>query len=986
VHRWQFGLLFIAVCLLPLSRVFGQYQPPSDKFNIDAATASTWNDGTSDVILLQGPVTIRTDQMILTADQAVIWLTEQMGPVFPEVNAQIALLGHAQVRQPIEAITRSGEQLLVNVTVRGDIELTAGEKPATDLTSSPTFQNALALRTAVAHPAEGPALTPTPAEKPALAPYPSPSRFRFTQAEPATMPSLKRGEVRFHANEFETVPTPDDTLAVELTGKVILLQTRPNHDFMEIQADRAVLFTDEKAGESYQSTPSVGGLGGHITGAYCEGDVRINFTPNQQEKAEEQLTAERLFYDFVTDRAVLTDVVLHSEDPTTGLPLTIRAEKLRQLSLTEYSGQNVQLTTSSFAVPMMSVHTGQVYMTQDQVPVAGSQQTSSQVAFESYNDTFDAFDVPFFYFPVLSGTMDNSSFPLRAFQMGSNHKFGWGVQTEWGLYETLGLTRPKGLDASFLADYWDGRGPATGLNFNYYGYNIDSDTKGASDYIGSFKSFVIDDRGYDIFGGNRSNVTPGDVDRGMGLFQHQQFLPDDIQVQLRLGWASDPTLLEEYYPGDFYSNQTYDAEAYIKRQEDTEAITLLGETDTTPFVTTSDRLADNFDVEQLPSASYQRIGDSLFNDNFTFYSNNSIDRLRFDVSNFSFNQLGFIGSGVRVNPSLPRVGVPNEGYTGTINTPTDRGDTGQEIDYPIQLGQVKFMPFVLGRATSYSDTPSGDSLGRLYGAAGLRMSTDFWNVNDAAQSDLFDLNRIRHIIEPEVNLYTSGTNLDRDHLYIYDENVDGINDISAMEIALHQRWETYRGPPGRQQSIAFLTLNIYADIFTNPPKDQGIIPDKFRGIYFPSDPEASVARDAINTDATWLLTNSTAILADSSYNIDHGDLATAAIGISAKRGDRLSYYFGLRYIEQLNSDIATAAATYQITSKYAVQFSQSYDFGQSQDVSSSFTLSRQFESLGASITTYYDSTSGDSGVQFNVFAAGLPPAPPPTATSFYNSD
>jgi len=269
VHRWQIALAFVAVCLLSLGRrASAQYQPPSDRFNIDATTASTWNDGTSDVLLLQGPVTIRTDQMILTSDEAVIWLTEQMGPVFPEVKAEIVLLGHAQLRQPIEAITRSGEQLLVDVTVRGDIQLTANQKPANDLSHSATFQQALALRTAVTQPVEGAAIKPEVAEKPAIAPYPTPSRFRFTEAEPATMPSLKRGEVRFHANQFETVPTPDDTLAVELTGNVILLQTRPNHDFLEIRADRAVLFTNQKAGESYQSSPSVGGLGGHVTGAY----------------------------------------------------------------------------------------------------------------------------------------------------------------------------------------------------------------------------------------------------------------------------------------------------------------------------------------------------------------------------------------------------------------------------------------------------------------------------------------------------------------------------------------------------------------------------------------------------------------------------------------------------------------------------------------------------------------------------------------------
>jgi hypothetical protein len=988
VHRWTVAVALTVLSLLCIgSRAFSQDQPASDKLFIDAASASTWNNGASDVIQLQGPLTIRTDQMVLTADQAVLWLTPSQGPVFPRINAEIALLGNVAVKMPSQGITRSSPSLLVSVYVRGAIQLTATDKSPVDQSRSELYVKASALRAAGNVTNQAAELRQGPVPENVVPKYPELPRFRFTGTNPKTQPSLRRGELRMHADDTEFIPTADDTLAATLRGNVILLQTRPNHDFLEIRSDRAVVFTDEKASRVAESPGDLTSMGGHVVGAYLEGDVRINYTPNAQERAETRMTAQRVYYDFTTDRAIMTDVVVRTNDIDSGIPITIRAEKLRQLSLTEFTGSGAEMTASSFVNPTLAVRTGQVYIREDQVAVPDLPNPMQQEYFVSNDVTAAAFGIPFFYFPALSGTIDDTGFPLRNINIGGTNHLGFGIATEWGLYELMGVDHPHNFDVSFLADYYDKRGEATGLNFTLSGHNIDSDTSESTDYSDTFKSFLIEDHGVDEFGANRADVTPPQETRGMELFQHQQFLPDDWQVQMRLGYVSDPTLLEEYYPDDFARNQPYDDEIYVKRQEDTEAFTALANFDTTNFVTTSDRLADQFDVEKMPEVGYDRIGDSLLGDNLTFYSENTYDRLRFETSRYSLTQLGFVGPGAHPTPDLPAVGLPAEGYTGLTGLYEDRGDTRQEVDYPIQLGEIKVVPYVIGRATAYSDTISGDSQDRIYGAAGVRLTTDFWRVDDSVQSDLFDLDRVRHIIEPEINLFTSGENIDRDQLYIYDENTDAINDISAAEFALHQRWETYRGPPGRQQSVAFLTWNVYADVFTNPPNDPGIEPDKFRGLFFPSDPEASIPRDAINTDATWLLTNSTAILGDAEYNVDHDDLSTASIGIAAKRGDRLGYYFGLRYIEPLNSNIATFSANYQLTAKYSLQFTQSYDFRQNQNTNSSFTIFRQFDMLTASLGIFHDSTSGDSGVQFNISAS------PPAAqeqdariNSFFNSD
>ena len=101
-------------------------------------------------------------------------------------------------------------------------------------------------------------------------------------------------------------------------------------------------------------------------------------------------------------------------------------------------------------------------------------------------------------------------------------------------------------------------------------------------------------------------------------------------MQIRVGYLSDPTFLEEYYQPEFDSTLPYNAEFYAKRQQDTEALTFLAESDTTRFVTNSDRQQEQFDVARLPEITYQRIGDSFADDQLTLFSNTSGAVLKFD--------------------------------------------------------------------------------------------------------------------------------------------------------------------------------------------------------------------------------------------------------------------------------------------------------------------------------------------------------------------
>jgi lipopolysaccharide assembly outer membrane protein LptD (OstA) len=986
VHRLS-ALIACAFALTAFAShvALAQPQAPSSKLIITANSASTWNDGKADIIQSEGAVTIDLDNTQLSADQAVVWLTRVPNSLVERYRVEIALLGNARLRQPAENVTRSGPRLFVTATVEGPVRLVVDDRIGQDRSSTPLYVAASRIRAGGGEVQTGPANVVRPApgaegEQPGR-----PSEETGLIVSPG-----KAGAVHFHApGNIETPPTSDDTLALAMAGGVTLTQTRANGDFITLQADHVVLFTNVKSSET-REIANFASVGDKVTGAYLEGDVRIDYTPTLQTSPEQRLTAERVYYDFQGNRAILTDAVLHTNEPTTKVPVTVRAEKMRQLTAGEYRGEKVELSTSSFATPSFSVRTDKVYVRQSYEPdVNAGGARVGHADFVADDNTMRFFGVPIFYLPHITGTVDEQPFPLRTLEISDTKRFGFGVASEFGLFESLGKERPKGLDISFLADFFSKRGPATGVNAKYDGTLVGQDTPGITNFSGDFKSFIITDHGTDQLGGDRQDVEPDPAIRGRFQWEHQQFFPDHWQAQLRLGYTSDPTFLEEYYPDDFFESLPHNAEAYFKRQEDSEAITLLFTADTTQWVTTSDQQQENFDIEKLPELGYRRIGDSLADDSLTFFSQNTADRLRFALSHKSLvEDQGFgTASGVPTvgGPGIDPpfyAGLPSQGYTGTQSKAVYRGDTRQEIDYPIQVGQIKIVPFVVGRLTGYSDSPAENAKGRAMAEAGVRMTTAFWKVDDSVHSDMFDLYRMRHVIEPEINLFTSAASTDRSNLFIYDEDVDGVSDFSAIQLALHQRFQTKRGGPGRERSVDFFTLNVEGNIFANQPKDGGtgfgpngteFSSTKFRGLYFPSAPETSIPRDSINADATWRISDTTAVLSDMQYNVDKGKLATGSIGMAVSRDERLSYFLGLRYVEVLNTDVASFALNYEISQKYSLNFAQSYDFGESKDTTTSITLVRKFDAFFVEATVYHDDSTGESGFRFNLLPEGFQP-------------
>jgi hypothetical protein len=241
-------------------------------------------------------------------------------------------------------------------------------------------------------------------------------------------------------------------------------------------------------------------------------------------------------------------------------------------------------------------------------------------------------------------------------------------------------------------------------------------------------------------------------------------------------------------------------------------------------------------------------------------------------------------------------------------------------------------------------------------------------------------------------LFASGQSVDQQDLLIYDQAVDQVNDVQAVQLALHQRWQTKRGGPDNWHSVDFLTWNTDATFYANKPAAAVLDPQDFRGMFFPSAPETSIPRDALNTDLTWRASESTAVLADAQENLDERNLATASAGIAMQRGDRTTMYIGNRYIhssdaapslvdptappQDVDSNIVSFLANYELSTRYILGFGESYDYGSpAQDVSSSVSVLRRFDAFYVVVSLRYDNTTGDRGIFFGIRPNYLAPGP-----------
>lgn len=921
-----------------------------DDARLSGEQIHVFSDNGERVSVVLGSFRLSVGEVDLSGRDAVVWIVDRGAGPIARRDITVYIEGDAKV---VEGGTTTTDSSML-VTVRHHGRLTAvGSVSQRSLKDFPLYRRAQETRQRQHEPAETSAGPDRPLRQPPpLVTQPSEPDLPETRpTEPDTQPADVSDEeppdqpaepveverprptapVNFRADSFSMQMLDEHRRVTIARGNVYLSQGDAESDlFLELRSQSAVVFSEQRPPREAPRDPrapyapdvqaiSAGDMEELVTGVYLAGDVVIS-------RGERMLRGPKAYYDFTTDRALVTDAVFRSVQEQRDIPIYIRADQARALSVRETWFRNAKVSTSDFETPGYHIGASTAYL-MDTTPY--DPRTGEKLAEQSYHGrfthaTFNVLDVPLLYWPYSTGDFQEGHTALRKAQVGSHGQYGFGVETEWHLFRLLGLVRPEGYNAELELNWYE-RGPFIGTDISYSRDN----------YSGYSLAYLLDDQdGNDDFGRERENIdAPGF--RGRLLMRHKHLLPRDWRIQMEISYLCDRNFLEAFFPSEFFAGKEQETLLYAKKQRDNWAFTALAKARLNNFLT---------QTESLPEVGLHWIGQPLLGNALTFFHESRIGRKRYR---------------------------PDDGLSANSSDLHVRADTRNELNLPLKAGPVNIVPYVVGRATWWDDSPDGNNQCRLYGQIGARANTHLYRVFDSVNSRLWNLNRLRHIVTPEAAVFFSDTGgVNPDDVWPMEPGIEQrIHRTHGFQAGLRQRLQTKRGTGDEQHTVDWMRLNVMAGFFDNAP---GGIPSD--GIYFTSRPEYGIHRNHVNTDYTWHISDSTTFLADSNYDLDDGEFGRVSAGLAVVRDPRLRYYAGVRHINDLDSTIGSFGARYRLSRKYTVSAFQQYDFefNGGRNMSTSVTLTRKLPRWYAATTFSYDERTGDVSVYLTLWPEGVP--------------
>jgi lipopolysaccharide export system protein LptA len=809
--------------------------------------------------------------------------------------------------------------------------------------------------------------------------------------------------------QMRSMPVENGWTAVIVTGglNLIVIQqaTTPGTKAttIDMEADRAVIWTRGNPQQLAANTRTEQEIGGGAHEVYLSGNVEIRTrTTNELDT----LRADEVYYDVRRGVAVARKVDLEMKSGKLERPLYFVTDELLQVNPKLYKMNRASISSSIIpSDPGLKVDIDNLTVEEFQkdksylfglIPAYdkdGNRIIQTDRIFTGQNFVPRIEEVPFFYFPYYRANVERPLGPLDTITMSYNKILGMQFYTSWDLFDLLNLPKPDGARWRLFLDYLTERGPGLGTEYDFEGKNLFGVP---SKYTGMIKLYGISDSGQDVLGGDRGNViywpleptNPNAIThptfRGWAFGNiNVQNLPDGFTVLGQFSFLSDRNYLEQYNDVAHLNGPNQDTFLYVKQQQHIWAWTLQGQVGTQDWMT---------ETNWLPKADGYLLG-KTFADDWLVYNGHA---------SAGYGQL------------RPTIQVPYAYQPTDVRADVFRADWMQEVSVPVDVGPVKIAPYVMLDTAYYSQDVNGDGRGRLYGGGGVRWNMPLSRLYPDVQSELLNLNGIYHKINLTGNFYSayasSGVNnfpqLDRlnddstdqalrdirpwqgtlnpanalpltmSNLYnpqnyairrLIDNNVDTLDNIEVIQLAIDQRWQTKRGFPGNEHVVDYMTLNLGVSIFPQANRDNfghtfGILEYAW----------------------VWNIGDRTALSSSGWFEPFEGGPRVWDFGITFNRPDTTAFYLGYRQYDPLNSKAVIASIIYPFSAKYALQASTVWDFGNKVSSYSLF-LSRMGTDVMVNFGLTYNSTVNTFGIAFEILpnlarnsgrTTGLFPMPP----------
>ncbi|HHN78842.1 MAG TPA: hypothetical protein ENK11_09270 [Phycisphaerales bacterium] len=498
---------------------------------------------------------------------------------------------------------------------------------------------------------------------------------------------------------------------------------------------------------------------------------------------------------------------------------------------------------------------------------------------------------------------------------------------------------------------------------------------------GLFASMLPEDTGTDVLRNGVKVARDGEF-RGIAAFKHRWNFRPDWTLWLNGFTASDESVMPALFRRMGENSEEFTNRAYFRRLKGNSFLTLEAKAAATDFVPNDNTAqAPGYMVDKLPEISVGRIGDDLLDrwapGWLTHTWSATLSRVHFRLPEITPRDLGLNRSsrsqrGFGLEPDV----TIGDGFraAGLDESFVTRLDTRQELSTTFDVGPVHVNPFIVGRATAYDSrfenfSPDESDRLRLWGSAGVNLTTSIYRIDDSVSSRVFDLNRMRHIIEPGVTIWHAGSTIDEADLPVFDDDVESLAQGTGIRAGINQTWQTKRGAPGRWRTVDVFTLDAEYVWFSDDANRSTPI-----GRFFSSRPELSAPDEFVRVAGTWQVTEVLGLAGETIWDADTQREDRNSMGMILRHSEDLSTRFELRRLDAQDDTFGSGSLRGSFGDKYLYSVVGTYNFRVDDFQSFTFSLLRRFPNglLGGRVT--YNNISGETTLGIYIRPNGLPGA------------
>lgn len=740
----------------------------------------------------------------------------------------------------------------------------------------------------------------------------------------------------------------DENIAILDAPTTVQYWDRARDRTLQLSAQRVVAFLDPGP-----LAESLGNISARtIRGLYLEGGVTAD-SEGSRGTERYSIRAPRVYYDVRNSRGVLLDAVFWTYDQKRGLPLYVRAKAIRQESSDQFRTERAILSNTAFFEPDLALGASAVTIRRTK-----DQDGDTRTLVDARHITVNAGGLPVFYWPILRG--DPEALPLRDLRIESSSGSGPAVRSTWNLFALAGIRPDSDASANLLLDYYFDRGAAIGSELSWR----------APTFAGGLMGyFVPQDEGRDLLATGVKKDHGGDT-RGMITAEHRAAIGDEWTLFAEGSYISDDTFIDGFFDPLARTRREFTNSLYLRRLRDNSLLSGELRGTANDFISNQYLLqTPGYVVEKFPDLGYLRLADDLLDEYpglLTASTQIRLTEMRLRFPDPKAREIGFTTPfrsqslfGIAPGESIADA-LKARGYT---EDPVARFDAREEVSAQLAAGPVSITPFVTGRLTAYDDSfesfsPDADEQYRLWGSVGVTAATEAQRIDNAAESRLFDVHRLRHILAPSITVWHAESSIDRVDLPVYDDEVESLAEGTAIRLNLDQTFQTQRGGAGRWRSVDFLTIGTELVVSSGDVDRESPI-----GRFFAYRPEYSNLGGTYGTlDVAWQATEVLGVGVRTVYDFDLNQPAATFTGFTLQHTPDFSSYAESRYLNAQDQTLVSAGVRYELTPKYGITLGASYDTNRGELQSVNSEIRRRYPSVICGVGLNFNNITNETGL------------------------